>query len=554
VYAARPDEAPTPTPAPPQAIDKSLAEILDKKIDVIYRREYLCEVLDDLDKRVGLRSAYPISIGRAMLTFESKYVSVKEVLEKLVAKGFNLEFNNKTAVFWKSGDDKAFAALEKKLKDGDAHARCEAACDLAYTGSKRACSLLLTVLNDEDASVRMWAIFSLGNFRDTLIYASPPSDLAERLLKDLPPSGEYLAAVARLLGATHSKITEGKLLEITDGNDTPAREAAAEALRTYHSKDVVTALIKHIGDEDQVTRRNIANTLGEIGDEQAIKPLFAFLDRTFFLTEFEAECAAKFGWEKINVEIRRGLATQNVVTRKNMALVLAYVRGNGREEAYAELVALLKDPDSGVRETAAYAFYYADNPDAVETLINVIEKEPESSAKKKAVDSLARLRTERSTQWILEHYKGCEKSDKSYYIRSLGATRDERALDVLVEAMKCGDLLNTAMVVLGLTEDRSQRAFDYVAASLNDVKEGPRWHSTIGLTRFRDPRAINSLIAFLDHSSSKWKPAVAASCARDYLFEASLSDRERIKIALDAYNAQLQSKNSPPNPSSKSDF
>jgi len=55
--AGRPPAASSPASVVALTTNKSLSEILDKKIDVIYRREYLCEVLDDLDKRVGLRSA-----------------------------------------------------------------------------------------------------------------------------------------------------------------------------------------------------------------------------------------------------------------------------------------------------------------------------------------------------------------------------------------------------------------------------------------------------------------------------------------------------------------
>jgi len=96
--------APTIPAAPGVAlpqIDNALAEILDKKIDVIYRRDYLSEVLEDLDKRTGLHSAFPKPIDKTfMFTLEKKQVTVKQVVEKLAAEGkLDLEYHGDEVVF-----------------------------------------------------------------------------------------------------------------------------------------------------------------------------------------------------------------------------------------------------------------------------------------------------------------------------------------------------------------------------------------------------------------------------------------------------------------------
>jgi RNA polymerase sigma-70 factor (ECF subfamily) len=520
-------------PAP----QNKFAGILSTKLSINYQREFLKEVLEDLRERTGLHSISPTNIECTLLTLASKEISVKEVLDKFGAEGLEFAIHDNTVVFWKRSDDIKINELETKLKNGDVHARCEAVCDLAPVATRRACSLLLGALNDNDASVRMWATFSLSNYRQTLLYADPVAGLAGKLLKEIPPPGEYRSAVISLLGATHDPQVEGKLIELLGESDVASCETAAEALGDYHSEKALLALIKRIGDNDEIVRANVAQSLAMLGDDRALKPLLNLLNRSYFFIS-EAANIASFGWEKIEKELKEILAGKNSVARSNVPIVLAHVRGAGREQAYALLLTLLKDTDKRVRRFVVWGLGFAANPDAIADLTRFIDEEPDSKGKDLAFESIARLRTEAGTNWLFDNRQRFEKDAVlfGFVARALGDTRDARAIPILSELMRSNNPDLVRMAVQGLDSIRSDSVVDTIVAAAKGTDADASWNATIGLSRTHHLEVIDPLLGFLKVSPQKWMPPIAACCLRPYLQECKLSDREKIKAALDAYN------------------
>jgi RNA polymerase sigma-70 factor (ECF subfamily) len=533
--------------------NKELAAILNKKVDVNYKRSYLKEILADLEEKSGLKCAFPISLGTTMLTLESKEISVREVLEKLSAEGLQVEFHDKTVVFWKRDSDEAFSALETKLKSADAHARCEAVCDLSPLASRRACNLLLSAQNDSDAKVKMWAVFSLNNFRNALRFAEPPAALAAKLLKDLAPAGQYRAAQIRLLGATASPEAESTLIEALKTSDVAQAEAAAEMLKNYRSKEAVDALIARIGDKDAGIREEVSHSLSVIGDIRALKPLLDVLNKkNLFITE--AADLAQFEWKKIGADIHSILAGDNKNARANVPLVLACIRDEGRQDAWTMLKGLLKDADSDVRMKAGCAIQYSGNPESDSVLIEFLEQETNNEAKTWAIDALANTHTQKSAQWLIDYLPHCDRQLLPYATRALGETRDDRALSVLMQSLQSTESEIRDFAIMGLVYNRSAASLEAEIAGAKSADAAVRWDATIGLSRSVNINAIDGLLTFIENADKKWKPAVAAYCAKPYLCVAPLDMREKLKAALDAFGSKSSAPKAPPKPPSNGDF
>ena len=61
----------------------SIGGALNKKLDVDFKRRFLSEVLSDLDRRAGMKSAIPATLDKTYaFTLSEKNITVKQVLEK----------------------------------------------------------------------------------------------------------------------------------------------------------------------------------------------------------------------------------------------------------------------------------------------------------------------------------------------------------------------------------------------------------------------------------------------------------------------------------------
>ena len=111
-----------------------LSTILQLKLPFHYRRADLGDVLFDLEARGGLKTAFPKPLdGTFTFDFNVQQAAVNEILKRVAkAGGLELEFRNRTAVFWKPADDAELRALEILVKaDKPTPGRARALEDLA---------------------------------------------------------------------------------------------------------------------------------------------------------------------------------------------------------------------------------------------------------------------------------------------------------------------------------------------------------------------------------------------------------------------------------------
>lgn len=155
--------------------------------------------------------------------------------------------------------DERIARLEEALADTGAKVRREAISELVDMGGEEAAAALTaTALFDEDPSLRVEAVYGLGEIG----------------------------------GQTSSRILEGALLDA----DPEVREAAIDAVIDIGGEESAWTLAIALNGEDTVLREQAVHALGEIGGELAIVILKqALADEETSIREAAAAVLAELG-------------------------------------------------------------------------------------------------------------------------------------------------------------------------------------------------------------------------------------------------------------------
>lgn len=158
------------------------------------------------------------------------------------------------------------------LKDPNPELRRTAAQSLGKIARKETAPALLEALRDPDAGVRRHAAWALGMIGSDAL--GPERSPLAALLFDVDPAVREAAAMALgLTGDTQTGIE--LLLERLQEPGTPAdsKRLAAASLGGMEARSAVTGLTGLLADQDARVRRWAIAALGEIADEQAVKPL-----------------------------------------------------------------------------------------------------------------------------------------------------------------------------------------------------------------------------------------------------------------------------------------
>src|SRR5712692_2316833 len=172
--------------------------------------------------------------------------------------------------------EQALPRLLAVLKDPNPEQRRTAAQSLGKIARKEAVPALVEALRDPDAGVRRNAAWALGMIGEDAV-GPDRSPLASLLFDPDPGVREAAAMALGLTGDTQAGIE--LLLERMSEPGTPSdsKRLAAAALGGMEARTAVPALTKLLADRDARVRRWAAAALGEIADEQAVKPLGTLL-------------------------------------------------------------------------------------------------------------------------------------------------------------------------------------------------------------------------------------------------------------------------------------
>jgi len=216
------------------------------------------------------------------------------------------------------------ARLSAQLKSADTEGRREAAMSLSRFKDKAVASLLLDALDDPSPIVRAAVVTALGDIADSSVvraltrvltsdkevfvrkaaaYAlgrisgSESTKALVSVLKDKDPEVRGAAAVS--LGEHADPSTTAPLISALSDKDAFVRARAAAALGAIGppaSRAVPTLITQLKSDADAEVKRQIATSLGSMGDRSALPALHAAaLDSDPYLAD-----AARISIKKLN--------------------------------------------------------------------------------------------------------------------------------------------------------------------------------------------------------------------------------------------------------------
>ncbi|MEO8606764.1 MAG: HEAT repeat domain-containing protein [Chloroflexota bacterium] len=320
---------------------------------------------------------------------------------------------------------------------------------------KRTVDILVSLLNDSDASIRESAVWQLGNLK----VADAFSPIV-KLFHD--PVMQVRRYAARALGELGDwRATPFLADQLVKDEATRSRAAAAEALGVLGDPRAVEPLITALHDPDDYVRSDVARALGKLGDKRALAPLLAAMDIRHN-TWWVAKALANLGGNEIIPLLLEALVSKNPDKCKIAILALGHhLRST---EAVEPLIKLLEHPDKNIRMDAAVA--------------------------------LQRIADERAVLPLLKFLKQQAEPDLSI-IRALSRFKDKAVVEALIRLLKMGDWTHAAAAqVLGSIGDR--RAVEPLIALLRDPKKGRRFEAARALGRLKDTRAIEPLMELLN--------------------------------------------------------
>jgi HEAT repeat protein len=298
----------------------------------------------------------------------------------------------------------AVPALAAALRQSDPRARVAAAtalggmCQRPERRNAAAVSTLAAALNDDSADVRRVAIEYLDRafrhdgsrlagaegkvaFSPSLVAAARNHEPATR------------ASALRLLGHTRDRRAFNLLVAALGDPEVVVRTGAATGLATLGDKRAVGPMIAMLGDRHPWARSSAASLLPRFGDARTVAPLVGALgDRDSGVRASAAQSLMRLKDPRGKAFLLSGLKDPDPKTRKEMvATVAQFVERAWFESdqksrhragppprlpeyawAVEPLIALLGDPDAGVRQEGAGALGMIGDRRAVRPLIRLL--------------------------------------------------------------------------------------------------------------------------------------------------------------------------------------
>jgi HEAT repeat protein len=256
----------------------------------------------------------------------------------------------------------AAPALEKVAAGTDPVVARAAVRALAQLAQPSSAGVIATAARSEDPRLRLAALCALGRFAAAGGKVLPV--LAEAVGSE---SAAERAAAAAALGTLGERKAVGTLAGLLRDKSPTVRRAAVGALARLGGASQERRIAAAAGDRDATVRREAAVQLGALkltGSAAVLVGLFADPDPSVVDAALESFVALD---PRVVTELApRGLQSDNAATRRHCALAL------GRLKLAAGLerqIALLNDPDLGVRRASAWALGEIGKPAAAEPLM-----------------------------------------------------------------------------------------------------------------------------------------------------------------------------------------
>lgn len=476
--------------------------ILDRKLNVAYRRAHLPEVLHDLELRVGLKSAFPgarpseVSLTsnlsnqfeKFLFDLQSKDITIEQLVTKLRDSGdLILEHHGTEAVFWEKCDTNGWSTIKQEFLAGNVNERCESIYKAGRLGCKDIYPLLFGALNDDSEAVVAQSIFCLEQRHlTTLCYGTGLGDAVKRMrmLATAQNNAAYKPALLRVLGATREPLAIDYLLSIlndpdayTRGNaalglglsqqlriveplaarldvetNSYARVSIAESLARISGDSVVFPLLRLLNDPNIMVRYYAIIGLGRSRDNRAIAPLFALLNHT----EIEMKiCAISALARMEDKQVADTLITE--MRKMKVPHIWVFLAESHNSLFISALKSNLEHGDTILQLDSADALNRYHDPEAkysIAPILSLLQHSPDASIRARAA--------------II-----------------LGSSRDPDALEVLLAAASDPSPAVLHAVIMGVRLQRDLRASQQFALQFNKPDAQPVRNATLNLEKMR---------------------------------------------------------------------
>lgn len=275
---------------------------------------------------------------------------------------------NAAIVLGKLKDPSVVNTLLRMLHSPSPHERAEACIALGEIGDKQAVADLIKVVesNNESPNVKREAARALGRFGDETRTIEP----LIKLLKDQDASVRDAAEIA--LKEFGESAVESLISKLNKEEDPSLRKRIIDLLAALKASKAIGPLIDALKDKEAHLTIAAARALSEIGDSQAIEPIFETFERL--------DSERKKVWDQDKAKVYESL-----VAKVFESLIKASLSD------IPSLFKILQDKPSQLRIDTIYALGKAGDNRAVSSLIAILQEDKELEVRKAAATALGRI-------------------------------------------------------------------------------------------------------------------------------------------------------------------
>ena len=281
------------------------------------------------------------------------------------------------------------------------------------------------------------------------------------------------------------------------------RKSAVEALGEIGNDQAIKPLITTFNNPGVFVKMSAVEALGKIGNEQAIKLLITALkdpeDTLFNGISHVAGALGKIGNEQAIKPLITALEDSNDdVDRSSAARALGEI---GNDQAVEPLITALEDSNDDVRKYAAYALGNIGNDQAIEPLLITALEDSNDDVRKYAAYALGNIGNDQAIKSLITALEDPNNDVRKYAAEALGNIGNDQAVKPLITALKDSndDVRKYAAEALG--NIGNDQAIKPLITALKDFNSLVVHYAAEALGNIGSDQAVEPLITALKYSN-----------------------------------------------------
>lgn len=402
------------------ALDKQAAKAVDQLIDVLEDKE-----IDEVPRSIAARILGLIESANAIEPLKTALKDESVVVRSEAAKSLGLIVNRSSR-----------EALVEVLVNEDEWitTRANAATALQRIKDELAVEPLIKELSSEITAIRSNAVLALGPLQDKRA-TLPLMQIVENEAEDDTIRANAIVSIGTI---GDSQAVDVIMAALKSDNIT-MRQKAADALGALEVNAAVEPLMEILRDMSQpvVLRTSAATALGKIGDDRVAPLLRQRLD-----DKNESDAV----WKAVGIaagKLRVSQVSPWVSERAYDTWELAAVRSAAFKALTAsvsdltKLVEMLSDATVAIRSGAALALGETGNKDAIQPLIEKMQKDGEEAVRRDSAIGLASLADPSSEQALIKaHQEDATASVRIQSALALGNIKGQAGIAALIKTVQ----------------------------------------------------------------------------------------------------------------------